>query len=361
MQITSISLANFRCFKYLSLSFNGPITLIEGDNGSGKTSILEALHYGCYLRSFRTSIPMQLIHFNEQNFCIKISGTTDHENWNLTAGFSSEKRRVTLNEKSITSYKLILDRYRVMTITEDDLDIIRGYPVARRTFLDMILFMLDPSYSHTIRKYEKIVRQRNSILEKNIINLETYSIFTQQCKDLSAHIQERRQEILTALEQEVNNLLRNKHKGKNIISCIYKKKEWHEQSDIREKQAQKTLYGAHLDDIEIIYNHQYSRHFASRGQQKMLVIILKLAALNIIQKPALMLVDDFMTDLDQNTIEQLVSLLVNKQHQLIITCPLLPSNLATVLKKYTLQTISLSPLPQKTYEKIAIDKIEESL
>jgi DNA replication and repair protein RecF len=343
MNITSVSLTHFRCFKQLNLQFTAPIALIEGDNGSGKTSILEALHYGCYLRSFRTASPTQLITFDEHAFCIKISGITDQESWQLTAGFSQEKQRlVTLHGKTVTSYKSIIDRYRVITIMEDDLDIIRGYPASRRSFLDTILFMMDPAYSTILRDYEKIVRQRNSLLEKKVIDQATYNAWTEPCKELSQTIQEKRQKVLSALEHNVNILLQHMQQiSLSLIFCTYKAKLWNEQAYDHERRAQKTLYGAHFDDIEIVYADHYARHFASRGQQKMLVILFKIAALTIVQKPALILIDDFMTDLDKTKIEELIGLLIKEKHQIIMSCPLTEGPLSIMLRQYDAQTIML--------------------
>ena len=343
MKITSLSLTNFRCFQQLNLTFNSPITLIVGDNGSGKTSILEALHYGCYLRSFRTKTSTQLIKFEDETFCIKLAGITDQEQWNLTAGISSAKRRVTINDKAVTSYKPILDRYRVITITEDDLDLVRGYPVARRAFLDTILFMMDSSHGNMVRDYEKIIRQRNSLLEKTpYIDRVTYDAWTDRCKELSSIIQAKRQALLIDLEREANLLLEaDQNSSPKMVVCEYKAKVWHDKSFEREQAAQRTLYGAHLDDIEILYSDHYSRHFASRGQQKMLVIVFKMAALKLLQKPVLILVDDFMTDLDRHKIEQLLTILTKGEHQLIITCPIAQSPLDHALQSYRAQIISL--------------------
>ena len=336
MNITSLSLTNFRCFPQLDINFDATITLIEGDNGSGKTSILEALHYCCYLRSFRTKTPTQLISFEHQAFCLKLSSSANDEKWQLTAGVSGEKKRIMINEKPVNSYQTILDHYRVITITEDDLDLLRGYPATRRSFLDTILFMMNPAYGRMVREYEKMIRQRNSLLEKSVIDQITYDAWTEPCKELSQSIQAQRSQVVIDLEKEVNHLL-----GAQMVVCTHKAKTWHELSFERERAAQKTLYGAHLDDVEIIYSNQYARHFASRGQQKMLAIIFKMAALKLLNKPALVLIDDFMTDLDHHRIEYLLAMLTAGHHQLVITCPLRESHLIKLLQKYSIKRVQL--------------------
>ena len=122
MRLTHLHIKNFRCFNTLELDFTTPITLIEGLNGTGKTSLLEALHYVCYLRSFRTHIPSELVQFGQEHFFIRAQlQKEDHEQHNLQVGFSHKKRLVKVDEKSIGSYKEILNYYRIVTLTEDDL------------------------------------------------------------------------------------------------------------------------------------------------------------------------------------------------------------------------------------------------
>lgn len=343
MRTTSISLLNFRCFKQLELNFNAPITLIEGCNGSGKSSILEALHYACYMRSFRATSPTHMICFSENAFSVKITGTTDNEAWNLVVGASAEKRQVKLEGKAITSYKQILDRYRVITITEEDLDLMQGYPEARRAFLDTTLFVMNPDYSTLMRTYLKTLKQRTALFMRPNLDMAMYELWTEKLEELSGVIQAQRKELLQRLEEKVNILLKIYSSSEARVTCDYKIKERTPDLLERERRAGRTLLGAHLDEITIFYENHHSRHYASRGQQKMIVILFKLAALQLLQKPALLLLDDFMTDFDNSRIEQLLGALLEDNNQIIITCPLKDSRLASILKNYQAQVISLEP------------------
>lgn len=343
MRITSLSLRNFRCFSCIDLTFNAPIVLIEGCNGSGKSSLLEALHYACYMRSFRATSPTHLIRFHEDAFSVKICGTTDGEAWNLVVGASADKRQVKLDGKSITSYKQILDRYRVITITEEDLELMQGYPEARRTFLDTTLFVMSPEYITLMRAYIKTLKQRNALFMRPHIDTAMYELWTEKLEELSRSIQAQRKELLQRLEEKVNILLTMYSSSDARIRCDYTIKERTADTLEKEQRAGRSLIGAHLDDITIFYENQHSRHYASRGQQKMIVILCKLAALQLLQKPALLLLDDFMTDFDNSKIEQLLEALLADNNQIIITCPLKESRLASILKNYQAQVISLEP------------------
>src|SRR5688572_2091521 len=117
IQVTQLHIKNFRCFSGYTLDIGAPYVHIEGVNGVGKTTILEALHYACYLRSFRTHIPKELISFGKSDFFIKLSlhdqlHSMDHT---IQIGFSPTKRLVKVDQKTIESYKDLLSHYRVIS------------------------------------------------------------------------------------------------------------------------------------------------------------------------------------------------------------------------------------------------------
>ena len=127
MLIKHLTVKNFRCFSQLDLDFDAPVTVLQGTNGAGKSSVLEVLHYLCYMRSFRTFAAGDMITFGKDNFFAKISfrvpGKNESQdlNYELQVGFSPEKRVVKLNQKAISSFKELMDFYRIITLTEDDL------------------------------------------------------------------------------------------------------------------------------------------------------------------------------------------------------------------------------------------------
>lgn len=353
MRITKLHLKGFRCFSDQIVLFDKPITLIEGPNGSGKTSILEALHYSCYLRSFRTHTPSEIVHFDSKASTIKLEGFTlidgQQESLALQIGFAGAKRKVKLNGKAIGSYKELLELYRVVTIIEEDVMLIKGAPELRRSFIDQALFLFDPAYAEILRKYKKVLKQRNALLACFSCDRESYDIWTEQLVELTAKIQTARIVLLKELEVSANGLIaeffnkKDAHNGENRleIALVYKPKTCDDRRFEKERLFKRSLFGAHLDDFSIFLGERASKHYASRGQQKLVAMVLKIAQLRLLKGPAIVLIDDFMTDFDQTRIKLFLRLLAAGEYQLIFTCPLSNSPLSQGLVDYSYQSIQL--------------------
>ena len=355
MQITRLKLKNFRCFSDVTFSFKKPIIIIEGLNGSGKTSLLEALHYLCYLRSFRTYWPKELMQFDQQNFFIKAEFVDEVGSHELQVGFTDKKRLVKLDKKAITSYKQLMDHYRIITITEDDLGLIKEGPEIRRNFLDQAIALFKPDFLLTIRKLRKLVEQRNALLKKGHFSQESYQLWTHQLWQHSKLIQAERIKMLKSLQSSTSKLLKA-HFPNLSIAFDYKPKRIAKDDSVESFMAKnsqlqhdearygRSLFGAHLDDFSINFQDKRSRNFASRGQQKLIVLLINIAyAQQLIKKrgSVIMLLDDFMTDFDQSRCTLLVEILHQLGCQLIFTMPWRQNFLAKQLTSLGAQSITL--------------------
>ncbi len=164
--LESVHIKNFRCFTDIDLTFNNSIVLIEGLNGSGKTSLLEALYYACYLRSFRTHLPKEMLQFERENFFIKVAFRNQSFMHEIQAGFSNSKRLVKIDNKAVSSYKELMNYYRVIGLTEDDMFLIKGGPQDRRVFIDQLLLLYDPSFIDSLHTLRNVVSNRTILLQK---------------------------------------------------------------------------------------------------------------------------------------------------------------------------------------------------
>jgi len=349
LQLQSVQIKNFRCFSQFTVELGHPIVLIGGDNGAGKTSLLEALHYACYLRSFRTHTPRDLVHFGEQDFFVKATFSyqnstalldNDYQTQNneVQVGFAGKKRLVKLNQRAICSYKELLDHYRIITLTENDLGLICGGPEERRSFIDQALMLYDPDFLQCLRAYRQILERRTALFVRGgRPSIDHYRVWTEQLLTYSLTIQEARVEALSNLQNHVNNILSEYFANSIKIQIEYSPKRnlsqgafekfMRNNTDLFEQEVRygRTLFGAHLDDFSIKFQGVHSKQFASRGQQKLVLLLLKIAQIMELRSKrgsAVFLLDDFMTDFDETRSALLLQILGALKTQLIFTSPL---------------------------------------
>lgn len=312
--------------------------VIFGENGTGKTSILEALHYLCYLRSFRTYTPKELIQFDQDSFFVKILFTERHDAiaHELQVGFSHKKRIVRMDQRAVASYKELLDYYRVVTITEDDLELIKGTPEYRRSFIDQALFLVDYSYTQELKRYKQLLDNRNALLQQSYVDYEMYTLWTEQLFTTSQQLVLMRKAWLESIIAGVNRLLHAHIDPDIIVACDYVSKNKADAGTYEafmqehpglydlERRFKRTLFGIHLDDIQFSFQGKRSRAYASRGQQKLITLLIKIAQIQAMKEfsgTVLFLLDDFMTDFDEQRSTQLFALLDQLDCQRIFTTP----------------------------------------
>ncbi len=370
MLITSLRLQNFRCFSDLKLNFDKKIVLLAGPNGTGKTSVLEALHYACYLRSFKTHITKELINLNDdtdKTFSITATLSSDLDFDILQVGFNKAKRSVKINQSTVSSFKELYTTYKVVTMTEDDLQLVQGGPAVRRSFIDQILALVDASYPHLLKKYHKILINRNALLNNKhrptSVDIESYNLWTKQLFDCSRLIQKARKEIIAILIEEAKYLIKDvlgydyTIEIEYLYSSHYNKISTTETCEEflklypnlmdNELRQSRSLFGAHLDDFKISFENKASRVYASRGQQKLVVLLLKLSQIRHINKLSgihkiVFLLDDFVTDFDESKVANLIPLINSLASQIIITSPLNDSPIYKILNTFESQIININ-------------------
>jgi len=341
LQLVHLHIKNFRCFSNQTIDLQGSIVLVEGNNGSGKTTLLEALHYLCYLKSFRTHSPRELIQFGKEGFFIKaqfnqsIAGQMQtHE---IQVGFEGKKRLVRVDQQAISSYKELLDHYRVVTLTETDLALINEGPDMRRSFIDQAILLYDAQFIGTMKEYKHIADNRSMVISSGARDHEAYLVWTEQLWKKSKLIQEARQQLLLTLGTEVNAIIRQHFGNQFKVTFTYSAKKMgstqefsqfmQENNSLKQEEVRfcRSLFGAHLDDFSITFQDKRSKLYASRGQQKLIILLVKIAQIRILSRtrgPIIFLLDDFMTDFDSDRATVLLEILTSLNSQLIFTSPL---------------------------------------
>ena len=353
MLITSLTVKNFRGFKDRTFAFEKPFVIIEGSNGTGKTSILESLHYACYLRSFRTYRGADLLQIGEKYFFVGV----DFENQEtqlthkIQVGCEDNEKNVKFDGRSIKSYQNIIDSYRVISMSEYDMELVQGSPDARRRYVDALLVFLSQDSLRRLKKYRYVLAQRNTFLKNaNKSNSEAqrseYRVWTKQLWEESSLIQIDRMKILKEIERVVNKLLTEYFTPEGLsVSFEYQSKNSNTQSSFDaffkiynkidlELRLERSLFGAHIDDFMIHFQNKKARIFASRGQQKLVLFLLKISQLLILRErgvSAVLLLDDFITDFDATRVSECCKVLQSLSCQTFITSPLeiLSNNMKT--------------------------------
>lgn len=339
--LRSLTVKNFRCFSTCTFDFNNPVVVIEGANGSGKTSLIEAIHYACYMRSFRAHSPRDLIRFESDNFFINAQFNDHTISIGVMSQDGSIKRQVKVDNTAITSYKELRSYCRIITITEDDVMLIKGSPEKRRSFIDQALFLIDTESLELFKVYQEILDHRNALLytaKSKKIDDDSLAFWTRKLWDLSTAIAEKRCTALQQLAVQASTLLalfwpESETRFEYHPKCNYETTfdgfiTMHKDLFEKEKHFGRSLFGIHLDDIEIIVNQKKARYFSSRGQQKLLIMMLKIALIQHLCSidthiPIAFLLDDFTTDFDALVSNKLMEICIKLNCQLIFVSPLI--------------------------------------
>lgn len=347
MFIKDIELKNFRCFEDQKLSLDHKAIIIHGNNGKGKTTIVEAIYYLCYFKSFRSRYPDVLVRDGEKHFFLKGTFQKDEITTAIQIGYASKKKSIKINEKPLSSYRDVLDLYRVVVFTNDDIDLIKEGPKGRRQFLDQVIMLDDISTAAIYQEYNKILKQRNASLEHRG-SKEMYMIWLQKLYELSQKIIRLRIDMLARLEVKAKSLIGRHFEGKFTICMKYKSalepfldqsyaQFFDSQQDLYHKETimKRSLFGAHLDDVVFYFQEAKARSYSSRGQQKILLFLAKMSQVSLLQEKgfvSLLVFDDFISDFDVERIESIISIISTLENQLIFTSPYYNSFLKNLLK-----------------------------
>lgn len=316
MKLKKLWLKNYRNFKNEELDFDAQKVLIIGKNAQGKTNILESIYFLSTLKSPRTKNNLELIKFGSN--CTQIACIVEKSNTEIELDFSydnDKKREIKIN-KLATRPKEFKNILKTVLFSNQDLLLLRGTPQDRRDWLDGAISQIYPAYSDRLAKYDKIRIQKNNLL-KEYNNSTLLDVYNEQMTILGSNIVYLRKKFL----KEIEKIAKKKHSQiskKEILKIQYTCSFLEEETEIEEIsqrfkqklenrkkeeiQRGQALEGPHRDDVVFYINNQEGTKFASQGQQRTIVLSLKLAELDIItqktgEEPVLLL-DDVLAELD---------------------------------------------------------------
>lgn len=341
MYIKTLSLYNFRNYKEEEFEFGPGINYIYGLNAQGKTNILEALFVLFAGRSHRSIKESNLVRQGEQKSIIKADFSSLGRDFKAKMQiFNNYKKRLSINNIHITKLSRLSEYGRVVMFSPEDLTLIKGTPSIRRRFLDMSISQIKPVYITILGDYLKVLSQRNNLLKeikKNPKAAETIDVWDQKLCELAGQITVMRKSFLSDILEYAKPLHKSlADEDLDIIyqpGCAPKEVESREKIELYFKKALKdklskdielgqTTIGAHRDDFEVYIKNNNARFFSSQGQQRSVVLNLKLSLCEYINKEFLeypvLLLDDITSELDIKRREFLLSAIGGKQ--IFITC-----------------------------------------
>jgi len=291
-----------------------------------------------------------LVCHDHDSFFLKGSFTpTDQlvDEHTIQVGYANKKKAIKVDGKIVSTYKDIFELFQVVTLLEDDINLIKGYPAQRRSFMDQSVLFLRTGYLKEFRDFKRILQSRNALLSKGVTDRLELDIWTEKLWNHSIQISMHRSEVLQKVEKVMNELLKtyfddiykitiqyeskhvqkseNFHDFKQRMSYIF-----HQESFIKRSQ-----FGAHLDDFIVKIDGRNARLYASRGQQKLIALLCKLSLISLANKNAfspVILVDDFIADFDSKRLKNIVKFFVNCKNQVIITTPCYDTDLKRIVE-----------------------------
>ena len=336
MIITKLSLLNFKNHSERNFEFSTQINCFVGNNGVGKTNILDALHYLSMAKSFLGNKDLNNIKIDEDFFTIE--GTIDDGEKENIIKIQQPKEAKKIIKKNDKSYERIADHIGFLPsviISPYDSNLISDSGESRRKFLDAMISQTDSDYLFNLIQYQKTVQQRNAILKdfsKNrYFDADNLEIYNEPLIKFGSKIFEKRREFTDSIVPLIQNYYEIISKGKEKITVIYESDlSDHNFGTLLDQNLEKdrmltyTSKGIHKDDLLFEMNGISMKRTASQGQQKSFLIALKLSQMNRIKeltgKTPILLLDDIFDKLDDSRVSQLIEL-VNQEHfgQIFIT------------------------------------------
>jgi DNA replication and repair protein RecF len=343
MYLQSLYVQHFRNYSEQRVEFSAPKTILVGDNAQGKSNLLEAVELLATLRSHRALRDRELVLEGEPvgqvaATLLRETGTTD-----MTITLRHNGRRtVSLNGEALRRQLDFLGWMNAVQFSSLDLDLVRGGPGERRNWLDTLLTQLEPVYAYILQQYNVVLRQRNAFLKQAEAAKQDpaqLAIWDAQLAAIGARVIRRRSRVIDriaplaqAWHQSISNsaeqleirYLPNVEGGGDDAAAV--QEAFLEKVKLRaiaEQHQGTTLVGPHRDEVEFTINQTPARQYGSQGQQRTLVLALKLAELKLIEtvvgEPPLLLLDDVLAELDLTRQNKLLETIQDRFQTLITT------------------------------------------
>lgn len=332
MYLKNLKLRNFRSYDELDISFNNNVNILFGENGVGKTNIVEAIYLLCTGKSHRDNREADLLKINSKwmrvrGECIRRDGTHTVD----MVAQKGQKKRILVNGLAISKISEMLGHISGVIFSPEDLNLVKEGPAERRRFMNIELSQVSRNYFYALNKYNQVLEQRNKLLVSGGKE-DSIDVWDTLLAKQAVPIIEARRKFCANISPIAENNYAYISSEKEKLSCIYKsvaigndiegeiRQKLYENRDMDMKRGF-TSVGPHKDDIVIRLGDTDLRYFGSQGQQRTATLALKLSEMELMKQDIgeypILLLDDVLSELDEN--RQRLLLTKIKDVQTIIT------------------------------------------
>ena len=329
MKLKSLSLTQYKNISSENFEFDARINCFIGNNGVGKSNILDAIYHLCFAKGYFNPTAVQNIQFNTDFFALDGVFEKKEQSEKITCSLKKGNKKVLKRNGKV--YEKITDHIGLLPlviISPSDRDLITEGSSIRRKFMDGVIGQTDHTYLNQLLNYTKIISQRNALLKYFAANQtfepETLDIYDQKMIELGTPIHEKRKEFLAEFTPIFEQHYQSISKSDEQVTLAYESSllnasfaELLKEQLPKDRMAQFSTVGVHKEDLFFSISGQPIKKFGSQGQQKSFLIALKLAQFDFIKKiagvPPIVLLDDVFDKLDQNRVG-LIMQLVEENH-----------------------------------------------
>ncbi|WP_299577879.1 DNA replication/repair protein RecF [uncultured Sunxiuqinia sp.] len=327
MHIQNLSLVNFKNFEEADLSFSSNLNCFIGNNGAGKTNLMDAIYYLSFCKSFSNAIDGMNIRHDQDFFVVQGKYLRlDHEE-NIYCGLKrGQKKHFKRNKKEYKKLSEHIGLLPLIIISPTDINLIMGGSEERRRFLDSLISQYDQVYLDNLIRYNRALLQRNKLLKQfagsGFFNAESLEVWSDQLVHYGELIHTKRVEYLQQLQPVFQRYYELISSGKERIEMVHESSLYEgdlaqqiKDSVGKDRMLQYTSVGIHKDDILFKLGDYPIKKIGSQGQKKTYLVALKLAQFDFIKELAgmtpILLLDDIFDKLDKNRVGQIVKLVAD--------------------------------------------------
>lgn len=347
MLLEALRLQNFRNLAFVEIEPHPRFNILAGENGQGKTNLLEAVYLLSAVKSFRPQTNADLVRFGQDQAVLEARVDRGGSERIVRLEIGERGKKIFLNESSVRQLSDFFGTVNVVMFGPEDIAILKGSPSERRRFIDRAIFNAHPAYATEVQHYEDVLSQRNALLKEQRVDNSLMSVYDEQLVQYGAQIIDRRLKFLRHFRPLMARTFKSIFDESFEADIRYDMK-WSERDDLTEdnladrlaiervlahgldqtRDAERmrgyTLIGPHRDDLQTSLNERDVKTFASQGQHRAFVLAMKIAEITHLEEryhfAPILLLDDVSSELDRERNRFLFDFLRNRMEgQVFIT------------------------------------------